>query len=252
MHWSKDHDILLVREVLAIDPFSEPKGSRERSSLWEEIAHHLNAVSDPKFAVSARSVRDRVNLVLIKKYKKKITDEENVSGIEGDPPSEFDNGMEEICEKAATCDKEQQNLSQGRKENIEKEKKEAQEIRNKALERVGETRKRQQLNEGSTEDVKPGKRMRRNGSDTIEYLREQSKFKKEELQLQKEAKAAQEKRQEEMGRQLLLQPTTAAGNVFCISRAATTTVSAARTNAVNNDEPAATTKSGSVWLCLEF
>ena len=47
-----------------------------------------------------------------------------------------------------------------RKEKIDKEKKEAEEIRNKALERVGETRKRQQLNEGSTEDVKPGKRKR--------------------------------------------------------------------------------------------
>ena len=205
MHWTKDHDILLVREVLAIDPFSEPKGSRERSSLWEEIAHHFNAVSDPKFTVTARSVRDRVNLVLIRKYEKKIADEEKASGIEVDPPSEFDNAMEEICEKAASSDKEQQNLSQGRKEKIDKEKKEAEEIRNKALEKVGETRKRQQLNEGSTEDVKPGKRMRRSGNEAVEYLKEQSKFKKEELQLQREAQASQEKRQDEMSRQLLLQ-----------------------------------------------
>ena len=97
-------------------------------------------------------MRDWVNLVLIKKYKKKITDEATTSGIEVDPPSEFDNAMEEICEKAAASDKEQQNLPQGRKEKIDKEK-EAEEIRNKALERVGETRKRQQLNEGSTEDL---------------------------------------------------------------------------------------------------
>ena len=97
----------------------------------------------------------------------------------------INNIMEEICAKAAASDKEQQNLSQRRKEKIDKEKKEAEEIRNKALERVGETRKRQQLKEGSTEDVKPGKRKRRSGSEAVQYLREQSKFKKEELQFTK-------------------------------------------------------------------
>lgn len=179
MHWTKDHDILLVREVLAVDPFSEPKGSRERSSLWEVISFHLNAVPDPKFAVNARSVRDRINLTLIKKYKKKMSEEEKASGIEGDPPSEFDNAMEEICEKSDAADKEQQNQSKGKKEKIEKEKKEAEEMRNRALERVGETRKKQQLDAGCADpDVKPGKRVRRSGAETIDYLKEQAKVSK--------------------------------------------------------------------------
>lgn len=72
MYWTKEHDILLVREVLAVDPYSQPKGSRERAKLWEQIAINLNAVSMPRFTVSLRSVRDRVNQVLIKKYKKKL------------------------------------------------------------------------------------------------------------------------------------------------------------------------------------
>jgi len=29
MYWTKDHDLLLIREVLAVDPYSQPKGSRE-------------------------------------------------------------------------------------------------------------------------------------------------------------------------------------------------------------------------------
>ena len=44
-----------------------------------------------------RSVRDRINLVLIKKYKKKIADEVKASGIAVEPLSEFDRAMEEIC-----------------------------------------------------------------------------------------------------------------------------------------------------------
>ena len=44
MYWSKDHDLLLVREVLIVDPYSQPKGIRERVKLWEEIALNLSAV----------------------------------------------------------------------------------------------------------------------------------------------------------------------------------------------------------------
>ena len=44
IYWSKDHDLLLVREVLIVDPYSQPKGIRERVKLWEEIALNLSAV----------------------------------------------------------------------------------------------------------------------------------------------------------------------------------------------------------------
>lgn len=70
MYWTKDHDLLLVREVLTVDLYSQPKGGRQRARLWEEIASNLSAVSEPLFSVSLRSVRGRVNLVLIKKQKK--------------------------------------------------------------------------------------------------------------------------------------------------------------------------------------
>ena len=49
IYWSKDHDLLLVREVLIVDPYSQPKGIRERVKLWEEIALNLSAVSEPRF-----------------------------------------------------------------------------------------------------------------------------------------------------------------------------------------------------------
>ena len=211
MHWSKDHDILLVREVLAVDPYSEPKGSKERSKLWEEIAIHLNAVPDPQFSVTTRAVRDRVNLVLMKKYKKRMADEEKASGIAVDAPTEFDSAMEQICEKADAADKDHENLSKENKAKIEKEKKEAEEMRNKALERVGETRKRKEdADHGAYADSKqPAKRGRRSGLETVEYLRELSenerKIKQEELELRRQEKAAQEKREQDYQQQQLRQ-----------------------------------------------
>ena len=33
MYRTKDHDLLLVREVLTVDPYSQPKGSREGPKL---------------------------------------------------------------------------------------------------------------------------------------------------------------------------------------------------------------------------
>ena len=105
MYRTKDHDLLLVREVLTVDPYSQPKGSREGAKLWEEIALNLSLVSEPSFSVSVRSVRDRVNLVLIKKHKRKVAEESKASGIADDEPSEFDAAIKEICEKAEAAER---------------------------------------------------------------------------------------------------------------------------------------------------
>ena len=111
MYWTKDHDLLLVREVLTVDPYSQPKGSRERAKLWEEIALNLSAVSEPRFSLSMRYVRDRVNLVLIKKPKRKVAEESKASRIAVDEPSEFDAAIEEICEEAEAAERDQQMIS---------------------------------------------------------------------------------------------------------------------------------------------
>lgn len=139
MYWTENHDLLLIREVLAVDPYSQPKGSRERAKLWEEIAMSLNSVSAPQFSVTVRSVRDRVNLVLIKTHKKKVSEENKASGITPDEPSEFESGMDEICEKAEAAERDQQVISEERKANLKKDKKQAEDMRAKALEKVGET-----------------------------------------------------------------------------------------------------------------
>ena len=70
MKWSEEHDLMLCREVLVMEPFKHPKQSRERAEIWGEIAQNLNGLSVPKFTVRTRSVRDRLTLLLTK-YKRK-------------------------------------------------------------------------------------------------------------------------------------------------------------------------------------
>lgn len=121
MQWTKEHDDLLVKEVLALDPYSSPKGSTERSNVWDSIAGHLNACSHVKFAVSGRSVKDRLQLVLIRNYKRKMSEEIRASGIEVDGLSDFETAMEEIAEKFDASGKDAANQSEDKRDERKRE-----------------------------------------------------------------------------------------------------------------------------------
>ena len=58
MNWTFEHDVMLCREILVIEPFSFRYGSRERGQAWEKIAQNLNQSIYPKFNVDQRAVRD--------------------------------------------------------------------------------------------------------------------------------------------------------------------------------------------------
>ncbi|RMX37804.1 hypothetical protein pdam_00024510 [Pocillopora damicornis] len=96
MYWTKDHNLLLVRQMLTVDPYSQPKESREGAKLRKEIPLNLSAVSEPHFSVSVRSVRDHVNLVLINKHKRKVAEESKATGIAVDEPSEHKQKFEKL------------------------------------------------------------------------------------------------------------------------------------------------------------
>ena len=55
----EQHDILLRRQILHIQPWLHRHGSVERGQLWDEIAAVLNSLEKPGFKVTSRSVRDR-------------------------------------------------------------------------------------------------------------------------------------------------------------------------------------------------
>ena len=57
MEWTEQKDVLLAQEVLLCEPFQHRVGSKERGSVWRQIATNLN--THPGFTVSQRAVRDR-------------------------------------------------------------------------------------------------------------------------------------------------------------------------------------------------
>ena len=87
MEWTEDHDVLLLREILASDLFSFKKGSVARGERWESIAETLNEVKTLSFHLKdKRTVRVRW-VLLQKKYKAKMHHEETASGISVDDMS---------------------------------------------------------------------------------------------------------------------------------------------------------------------
>ena len=107
--------------------------------------------------------------------------------------------MEEITEQYEASERDAERLSGEKKEKLEKETKQAQEVRKQALERIGETKKRK-VEEGKKESKV--RRPKRQGTDTIEYLKEKAtqdmKLRQEEQQLKKETQCALENQHSDM------------------------------------------------------
>ena len=85
-----------------MESYQYPYRSKERGDVCNNIAINLNGLDHPRFKVSKRSVRDRLTLP-ITKYKAKVHEEENVSGISCEE-SELDQPLEEIIDKEKLAD----------------------------------------------------------------------------------------------------------------------------------------------------
>jgi len=201
MFWSNDHDVLLCREVVNLNPFTAKKGSTQRSGMWEKIAEVLNECTVHKFRVDKRSVRDHVG-ILVNKHKRKVRAEEKASGIAPDEPTELDNLLDTIIALEESADAQSQEASAEKSEKIESDRAKAEDARLKAMEKLSETRKRRSSSE--SEDEKP-KRQRRSGSDAMEFLAERAKMnyelKQEELKMFKEQQGLEREKMEAMTRQ---------------------------------------------------
>ena len=46
MKWTKDHDIIFLRELLLFEPWNYKYGSKERGNCWERISESLNQLTD--------------------------------------------------------------------------------------------------------------------------------------------------------------------------------------------------------------
>ena len=129
-----------------------------------DIADKLNALEFPKFCVSQRYLRDKLNK-LFKWFKKKDRKEISASGIdpELDEKSEL---LEEILEKMESIVP--INLSKKKKDDDDKHT--AEEVRKLAMETLGNTQKRK--GENAADKVAIKKRISRN--EAVEFLKERT------------------------------------------------------------------------------
>ena len=155
-----------------------------------------------KFKVSKRSVRDRLTL-LQQKYKAKMTVEEAASGLDCEE-TKLDKALEEIIEKekAATDVRSLQD------DNKKAEKAVAEEHRGRAVERLGETKKR---NVGKQdEQAQTAKKGRRSTSEVVQFLKEKSEresvLRKEDLELRRKELSQEEDMKKMLAQRQLFYP----------------------------------------------
>ena len=166
-----------------------------RAQAWEKIANNLNKRAE--FKVNKRSVRDHY-MVLVEKFKKKMSQELKASGISPEP-TELDRLLEEIIERAEVCEQSRDEVDDNAREKIWKKQEQAKDIRLKAMESLSETKKRS-LSDGDGENQPKAKKRRSNGNEMVAYLRErateENRLKERDIeirsvQLQKEAERQQ-------------------------------------------------------------
>lgn len=205
MVWSTVHDEMLCREILVVDPFTGTKKSTvARGTKWEQVAENLNKIQQVYFKVDKRAVRDRYNL-LSKELRNKLKNEEKESGIETDM-TEVEMALEELIEKEDAAETEQRVADNQKKMKDSQDRENAENIRKKAMERLGQTQKRK--SEEDENEVKKRKK-RSSGSDTLNFLREKNEqvqeMQKQELELKRQQLEVESKKQDNFMQMMLNQ-----------------------------------------------
>ena len=175
MEWTDEHDILLLREMIASELFKFKKGIPDRGKIWESIHERLNKLDNPKFMIKEkRDVRDRWNL-LQTKFKRTQREELRASAL-----------IEELCEKEDSFSAKEKKKSD--------DKEAAGEIRKKAMERTASKKQSSESAGGRA------KKSLRSGGDAFEFLKEKAEseysIRRQELELQRKEQEARSRQQE--------------------------------------------------------
>ena len=200
MTWTDEKDLVMLTAMAGEGVFDAKAGSRERGSAWQSVAASLNCHSAQGFNVNQRSVRDRFN-ILARKVKAKLSKEERESGGGESEMSETEKLVEELIVLSEESEKRTEDQSEAKREAVANEKKQALEMRERALERLGETRKRNE-EEKEEEKKQVTKKRRRSGGETLEWLRERAavdtEMKEREMKEKREERETQKSYIKEM------------------------------------------------------
>ena len=181
MQWNNDRDIMLMREVAALGVLTQKSGSKERGQLWQQVADALN--ENDNFYATARGVRDRLSTIM-KKHRIQMNKAKKLSGVGGEEVTEFDILVEDLIELSDDTDARSEEKLEEKKKSDQEDRKKALDVRNTAMERFGETRKRK-----SNEEDESPKHCRRSSSDTLSWKWiKKIVFRKERKELHNEMK----------------------------------------------------------------
>lgn len=191
MEWTQECDLLLLQEIVVSQPYKFKPSTRDRGQVWEGITARLNATELFHDRLrNKRAVRDRYQL-LSKKFKNKMAEEERASGISPEM-TETDKLLEQIVEQFEESERDAGEQSEKNDQNKENERKKAEEMRNRSMEKLGETQKRKATAEDGQQTTP---RKRSSGSETLVYLREkverEFELRQEELEVKKKEQSAQ-------------------------------------------------------------
>ena len=196
---TQEKDYIMLTAMAGEGVLDLKAGSRERGNAWQAVADSLNCHEAQRFSVTQRSVRDRYN-ILAKRVKTKLSKEERESGGGDSELSESEKLVEELIALSEEAEKRTEDQNEAKREAMANEKKQALEMRGRALERMGETRKRIEGEE--PEEKKAATKRRRSGGDTIEWLRERAEADSEIKKQEMEEKREERKQQQNYMRQL--------------------------------------------------
>ena len=174
------------------EPYRYKTGTRERGQAWDKVAQELNLIEGICFVVDQRAVRERY-AKLERNYKQKMAAEERVSGVNPEL-TELNEAVASIIERKEGAEEELARREENNANLIDKERKTAESVRKRSMERLAETRER-----GNQMSAK--KTRRGNGEESIEFLKYKSKIeiemRREEVEIRKKEHEATEKKAEQ-------------------------------------------------------
>ena len=141
---------------------------------------------------------------LQKRFQVRLNREERASGI-SDDNSELDNLLEEILEKEKAAKEKLDNDDEDKKKSLANEKAAAEDMRKRALERVGQTAKRKGKEEGPEAEKSKSRKSRKSTGEAMEYLKERAskeiQLREQELEMRKKEHDSMSQREREKNEQ---------------------------------------------------
>ena len=166
--WDKECTVQLCREILLLRPYQNRKGSVESKSTWNTINKNMYKLSNFDFDVKA--MRDHFNGIR-EKRKAELNKDKIKTGLGDVEFTELQVLLDEINDDIEKEAELHENETEAKRNAVDVEKAKATEVRQKAMETFGETRKRNK--ENGENEAEPSSK-RRSGAETLRYLQERT------------------------------------------------------------------------------